>query len=147
MMMGGGSQKEGVQLVLLMVAGPPSHTWPHHLHLHQTAGHVRPLHRLHCWQWEHSYPLQPSLLCVGETNRCAYHETVEYHSLSLTHCFSDLSFLILRMSMVNPRADPPIIKMMMSDRTPPTTEASSVLPLLAVEPAYESMYCKEVAAL
>ena len=25
--------------------------------------------------------------------------------------------------MVNPRADPPIIKMMMSERTPPTTEA------------------------
>ena len=49
--------------------------------------------------------------------------------------------------MVNPRADPPIIKMMMSERTPPTTEASSVLPLLAVEPAYESMCCKEVAAL
>ena len=46
--------------------------------------------------------------------------------------------------MVNPRADPPIIKMMMSDRTPPTTEASSVLPLLG--PAYESMCCKEVAA-
>ena len=118
-------QKEGVQLVLLMVAGPPSHTWPHHLHLHHTAGHVRPLHRLHCWQWEHSYPLQPSLLCVGETNRCVYHETVECHSLSLTHCFSsiDLSFLFLIMSMVNPRADPPIIKMMMSERTPPTTEA------------------------
>ena len=73
MMMGGGSQKvEGVQLVLLMVAGPPSHTWPHHLHLHHTAGHVRPLHRLNCWQWEHSYALQPSLLCVGETNRCVY---------------------------------------------------------------------------
>ena len=80
---------------------------------------------------------------------CLYHETVECHNLSLTHCFSsiDLSFLFLRMSMVNPRADPPIIKMMMSDRTPPTTEASSVLPLLAVEPAYESMCCKEVAAL
>ena len=47
--------------------------------------------------------------------------------------------------MVNPRADPPIIKMMMSERTPP---ASSVLPLVAaVEPAYESMCCKEVAAL
>ena len=30
--------------------------------------------------------------------------------------------------MVNPRADPPIIKMMMSERTPPTTttEADSV---------------------
>ena len=54
---------------------------------------------------------------------CLYHETVECHILSLTHCFSDLSFLILRMSMVNPRADPPIIKMMMSERTPPTTEA------------------------
>ena len=120
MMMGGGSQKEGVQLVLLMVAGP---TLPHHLHLHHTAGHVRPLHRLHCWQWEHSYPLQPSLLCVGETNRCVYHETVEYHSLSLTHCFSDVSLLILRM---NPRAHPPIIKMMMSERTPLTTEADSV---------------------
>ena len=25
--------------------------------------------------------------------------------------------------MVNPRADPPIMKMMMSERTPPTTEA------------------------
>ena len=74
MMMGGGSQKEGVQLVLLMVAGPPSHTWPHHLHLHQTAGHVRPLHRLQC---EHSYPIQSSLLCVGETvfimNATVYH--------------------------------------------------------------------------
>ena len=123
MMMGGGSQKECVQLVLLMVAGPPSHTWPRHLHLHR---HVRPLHRLHCWQWEHSYPLQPSLLCVGETNRCAYHETVECHNLSLTHCFSDLSFLFLRMSMVNPRADPPIIKMMMSERTPLTTESDSM---------------------
>ena len=28
--------------------------------------------------------------------------------------------------MVNPRADPPIIKMMMSERTPPTTETDSV---------------------
>ena len=28
--------------------------------------------------------------------------------------------------MVNPMADPPIIKMMMSERTPPTTEADSV---------------------
>ena len=44
--------------------------------------------------------------------------------------------------MVNPRADPPIIKMMMSERTPPTTAAESVLPLVAaVEPAYESMSC------
>ena len=57
---------------------------------------------------------------------CLYHETVECHSLSLTHCFSDLSFLFLRMSMVNPRADPPIIKMMTSERTPPTSEADSV---------------------
>ena len=52
-----------------------------------------------------------------------YHDIVECHSLSLTHSLSDLSFLILRMSMVNPRVDPPIIKMMMSERTPPTTEA------------------------
>ena len=44
--------------------------------------------------------------------------------------------------MVNPRADPPIIKMMMSERTPPTTEADSVLPLVAaVKPACESMSC------
>ena len=123
MMMGGGSQKEGVQLLLLMVAGPPSHTWPHHLHLHHTAGHVRPLHRLHCWQWEHSLP-SPALTPLCGRNK-QYHETVECQSLSLTHCFSsiDLSFLFLRMSMVNPRADPPIIKMMMSERTPPTTEA------------------------
>ena len=28
--------------------------------------------------------------------------------------------------MVNPRADPPIIKMMKSERTPPTTDADSV---------------------
>ena len=28
--------------------------------------------------------------------------------------------------MMNPRADPPIIKMRMSERTPPTTEADSV---------------------
>ena len=27
--------------------------------------------------------------------------------------------------MINPRADPPIIKMMMSERTPPITEADS----------------------
>ena len=27
--------------------------------------------------------------------------------------------------MMNPRADPPIIKMMKSERTPPTTEADS----------------------
>ena len=123
MMMGGGSQKVGVQLVLLMVAGPPSHTWPHHLHLHQTAGHVRPLHRLHCWQWEHSYPLQPSLLCVGETVFI-----MRLLNATVTHCFSsiDLSFLFLRMSIVNPRVNPPIIKMMMSERTPPTTEADSV---------------------
>ena len=44
--------------------------------------------------------------------------------------------------MVNPRADPPIIKMMMSERTPPTTEADSVLPLVAaVGPACDSMSC------
>ena len=44
--------------------------------------------------------------------------------------------------MVNPRADPPIIKMIMSERIPPTTEADSVLPLVAaVEPAHESMSC------
>ena len=30
MMMGGGSQKEGVQLVLLMVAGPPSQSIKNH---------------------------------------------------------------------------------------------------------------------
>ena len=49
-------------------------------------------------------------------------------TVSLTHCYSsiDLSLLILRMSIVNPMADPPIIKMMMSERTPPTTEADSV---------------------
>ena len=44
--------------------------------------------------------------------------------------------------MVNPRVNPPIIKMMMSERTPPTTEADTVLPLVAaVEPACESMSC------
>ena len=44
--------------------------------------------------------------------------------------------------MMNPRADPPIIKTMMSERTPPTTEAVSVLPLVAaVEPACDSMSC------
>ena len=29
--------------------------------------------------------------------------------------------------MVNPRADPPIIKMMTSERTPPTTETRTML--------------------
>ena len=67
MMMGRGSQKEGVQLVLLMVVGPPSHTWPHHLHLLQTAGHVRPLH---CWQCSSVWKKQT-----------VYHVTVESHSL------------------------------------------------------------------
>ena len=44
--------------------------------------------------------------------------------------------------MVTPRVNPPIIKMMMSERTPPTTEADSVLPLVAaIEPACESMSC------